>query len=950
MSRSRGLLRRSALLAALAFGCRDPRPPPGSAGHQVSTPVPATSLDSLMAAGDSLHGAGDYPGAKLAWTAGLGRIQAGRDLAAEGRILTSLGLTEWRLGDYATAWEHAEQARALLEANDLRPLLPRTYNALGLITWDQGRLSEAAELWRQTMAVAREVGDQEYVAKPAMNLGLWYTGIGDLERAREAFASSLTAGRTLGIRPLELRSLVNLAMVANQMGEPRLALAWLDSAAAAGVVDDFPAEDNYRSQLALAAWGLGDPGVALAGLDSAVRQARQAGLLQSEAANLTLMADIYWEAGDLTRALGLHAQAESIHAALDLPTEQGQNLHSAARIRAAMGHTPQARDLASRALRLHQRAEDLPHQLDDHLLLAELGGADHLAEARRIARRLSTRAARTRLGLAEARLAGTAGRSREVLRALTSIGPDLANGLSAEVAEAEALRARAHASLAQWDSAAASGHRAVEALERIRRGHGSALLRASFASFRAGTYGDLVAALLELGRMDEAFEVADGARGGWVQAPRSSEGGDQVSAPRLALEDLLRRIGSLEDEIRNREEEGEDVPETGELRERLRRAEREYEIALLNADAGASRGVQQDARASRIREALAPDEMMLAYLVTPERLFVFSLTHRSTRARVVPVHAAEVEARVRLARQLVADPARPADEARAVLGHLSQWLLGPLEDGVDGVRRLVIVPHGVLAYLPFAVLRKPGGEYLIERHSLVHLPSASFVAIRPARRALGSGAALQLTALAPLPRELPGTALEVDAVARVHRHTRVLAGRRATESALRQALRSDAVTHVASHGVLNRINPLFTRIELIPGRGGSSADDGRLEVHEVLGLGIRSPLVFLSGCETGLGPGGSQRHAPGEDYATLAAAFLAAGASEVVSTLWAIPDSGAAVFTAGFYEALDRTAPAEALAAAQRALLAGGRFRHPYYWAGYRLAGSPSIRREAAVP
>src|SRR4029453_10892841 len=100
-------------------------------------------------------------------------------------------------------------------------------NAQGLLAWDQGPLSEAAELWRRTMRVAREVGDQEYVDKPAMNLGLWYAGIGDLANAHEAFAASLTAGRKLGLRPLELRSLVNLAMGANKMGGPRLDLDWL---------------------------------------------------------------------------------------------------------------------------------------------------------------------------------------------------------------------------------------------------------------------------------------------------------------------------------------------------------------------------------------------------------------------------------------------------------------------------------------------------------------------------------------------------------------------------------------------------------------------------------------------------------------------------------------------------------------------------------------------------
>lgn len=947
MSQSSGFPLLPLVLGALTLGYGD-LPPAESATDRPSSPAIPVGLDSLTAVAESLYHAGDYVHAREAWSVGLGRIQTGRDLATEARILTSLGLTEWRLGEYEGARRRTEQARVLLEANGLRALFPRTYNALGLIAWDQGRLSEAAELWRRTMDIAREVGDQEYVDKPAMNLGLWYAGIGDLERAREAFATSLTAGRKLGIRALELRSLVNLAMVANQRGEPRLALAWLDSAAAAGVEEDFLAEDNYRSQLAAAAWALGDPGVALAGLDSAVREARLAGLRQSEAANLTLMADIYWEAGDLARGLGLHAQAEAIHGELNLPTEQGQNLHSAARIQAALGHTHQARDLASRALSLHQSAEDPAHQLDDRLLLAELGGPGQLVEARRIAAKLSTRAARTKLGLAEARIAAAASQPRAVLSALASIAPDLASGLSAEVSEAEALRARAYASLEQWDSAAASGRRAIAALERTRSGHSSGLLRASFASFRTGIYGDRVTALLALGQTDEAFEIADAARGGWAQArgPPGQRTRGVASSPER--EELLRQIASLESEIRSREDEGLD---SGELRERLGRAEREYEIAVLSAGSGPSRAMQQDGRASQVRRALGPAELMLAYLVTPERLFVFTLTRQHTRVRVVPVGASEIEARVRLARQMLGDPSARPEEADAVVGTLSQWLLGPVGAGVEGVRRLVLVPHGALAYLPFGALKTAGGEYLVERYSLVHLPSASFATrgrTGPSPEG-GAGAAVKVTALAPLPRDLPATALEVSAVGRAQRGARVLVGRRAHESALRQALRSGDMTHVASHGVLNGMNPLFSRIELAPGRTESPADDGRLEVHEVLGLEIQSPLVFLSGCETGLGPGASRCYAPGEDYATLAAAFLAAGARQVVATLWAIPDSGAAVFAARFYAELGRMGTAEALAAAQRALLTEGRFRHPYYWAGYRVAGSESTGWHAPV-
>jgi hypothetical protein len=400
-------------------------------------------------------------------------------------------------------------------------------------------------------------------------------------------------------------------------------------------------------------------------------------------------------------------------------------------------------------------------------------------------------------------------------------------------------------SLGQWDSAAASGRRAIEALERIRRGYGSDLLRASFASFRAGIYGDLVTALLALRQTDEAFEVTDAAHG-WAQA-RGPPGSGASSSPG---EELLRQIGSLENEIRSREDEGLD---SGELRERLGQAEREYEIALLSTGNGSSRPIQQGGPARQVRAALGPDELMLDYLVTPERLFVFTLTRQQIRVRVVPVRAAQVETSVRLARHLLGDPAMRPEEAEPVLATLSRWLLGPDATGADGVRRLVLVPHGALAYLPFAALKTPEGKYLVERYSLVYLPAASFATFADTEPPPEGGVSVKLIALAPLPRDLPATALEVNAIGRVHRDTRVLVGSSADETAMRQALGSGAVVHVATHGVLNGVNPLFSRIELVRGRSPSPDNDGRLEVHEVLGLEIHSPLVFLSGCETGLG-------------------------------------------------------------------------------------------------
>jgi CHAT domain-containing protein len=97
--------------------------------------------------------------------------------------------------------------------------------------------------------------------------------------------------------------------------------------------------------------------------------------------------------------------------------------------------------------------------------------------------------------------------------------------------------------------------------------------------------------------------------------------------------------------------------------------------------------------------------------------------------------------------------------------------------------------------------------------------------------------------------------------------------------------------------------------------------------------------VFLSGCETGLGPARATTFDRYEDYATLGQAFLFAGARGVIATLWRIDDEGAARFAERFYDHLSRVPPVEALALAQRDLMSDARWRHPYYWAGYTISG-----------
>jgi len=219
------------------------------------------------------------------------------------------------------------------------------------------------------------------------------------------------------------------------------------------------------------------------------------------------------------------------------------------------------------------------------------------------------------------------------------------------------------------------------------------------------------------------------------------------------------------------------------------------------------------------------------------------------------------------------------------------------------------------------------------------LRSTARSAVREARRHY---------ALAPLAEALPASKTEVQRIRRSVRFAETLVGARATEAVFRFALSQDGIVHIATHGVMNPRNPMFSRIELAPSDRYGPTDDGRLEVHEVLGLTIRSPLVFLSGCETGLGAAWLTSFDRGEDYATLAQAFLYAGARNVVATLWRVADESAAEFAGHFYDGLRTLGAAEALAAAQRRMLADARYQAPYFWASYQVSGDGTSGNQAA--
>ena len=949
-----------ALLCSAAAGC-------GNAPQIRDTAIAET--DTLLAPGQAYFWRAEYDSARAVWGAALERTRADGDSAGTANLMSWIGMAAMRAGDYAEARLLGEAALALRLEVGSTAGAARSYNALGLLALAEDRLPDARLLFSNAREAAAAAGDAGVEGAAAGNLGLVTAYLGDLDAAAAMMREMQRVGVVTGDDRLVANALTNLAMVSVWAGDPAAALAPLDTALTLYAALEYPlGEQHALGQLATARSAMGEYDAALTAMDMALTLARRHGLQDQEAENLSLLGALYAELGDDRRALRHLDEAAALAMELEYESEAGSALRRAARVRFTLGSTERALADANAALAAHRAAGYTLEEIEDLIVLADLQrrsdnafAADSaLRRARILAAQVDARSARAAVALAEARDAELTGRPRDVLRAVARVHDQALDADFRVGMESHILAARAYARLALLDSAAIEGRAALGALERVRGGLASDALRGSFVAASAKVYGDVVLILLQLDRAEEAFAVADAARsrdllqrlsGVRVAAGPAGQLEDPaVAAQELAeAELLLRRIDTLLAQLREMEttppqERGAGAAGTAtDIVDRIAALREQYEAMTIRMARRHPRSARMlgavPTDASRVRAAIRADEALLHYTLTGDELVVFVVRHDRFESLRLPTPAADLASRIRLFREIYSDRTAGREAGASVTRGLHEILIGPLVQAglLDDATRLVIVAHGILEQLPFAAVQDPAtGRFLVEDYLISYLRSASLL---PELRAAPVPATTGLSAFAPFPAALPGTRAEAAEASRSGPGGTLYLDRRATENAVRRALASSRIVHMASHGVLNARNPMFSRIELAQGAARSSADDGRLEVHEVLKMNVNSALVVLSGCETGVAEDWSGDPMRPAGVATLGQAFLHAGARNVMATLWRIDDEGSARLVSHFYRHMPGDDVARALAFAQRALLADSAYAAPYYWAGFVLVG-----------
>lgn len=332
-----------------------------------------------------------------------------------------------------------------------------------------------------------------------------------------------------------------------------------------------------------------------------------------------------------------------------------------------------------------------------------------------------------------------------------------------------------------------------------------------------------------------------------------------------------------------------------------------------------------------LQSRLPEDAVLVQIFPGEDRLYLFTVTRQKLGVHEVKAPWIELEAAIGLARLSLSRPpasfawdSPQGQELDGVLKGLYAKLLGPAEPELAGRKLVILAPSGGLLYVPWAALRRPDGRFLVQEHALVTVTRTVEL-----DRLLGQAGSSSkaLVALGNPDGSLPGAEAEVRDLEALFPGAQVFVQGKADRAAVVGSGKA-GMLHLATHGVLNRRDPSESFLVLAAGE--------RLRVGDIPGISLEGlGLVSLSACETALG-----ERAPGAQLRSLAEAFSLAGGRAVLATLWKIDDASTRELIRRFYGGMaEGRAKAQALQAAQVALLGEAATAHPFHWAAFVLFG-----------
>jgi len=300
--------------------------------------------------------------------------------------------------------------------------------------------------------------------------------------------------------------------------------------------------------------------------------------------------------------------------------------------------------------------------------------------------------------------------------------------------------------------------------------------------------------------------------------------------------------------------------------------------------------------------------------------------------------------------------------------HLWSVLIEPVYGKIIS-KRLIIIPDGVLGYLPFEILARSTDNfneldfktmpYLLKESPISYSYSSTLkynpyftnnekinnelIAFAPDYvKSSGSSSQSREYNLT----SLPNAEQEAKSIKNMW-GGEVLTKDHATKSKFIMNAGYYDILHLAMHTLINDSLPMFSKLVFTETHTDTTTN--LLNTYEIYDLDLKASMVTLSACNTGTG-----RLRTGEGIMSLARGFIYAGVPSIVMTLWEVQDKSGSEIMTDYYQNLMEGDPKDiALQKAKLKFLQSSPTikTHPFYWSAYIVTGDTQpLRGKNLIP
>ena len=879
-------------------------------------------------------------------------------LQGEGQVYTGMGNVHLRSRNYSQAKEMYGKALILFEKTNARSEQGHVHRNLGEIFMRTGNNAKAMEHYEKALALFSQAHDTIGKGAALRSMGEAHYYVGNNAKAMELLHMSLSLFKEKEYPHGEADVFRRMGQIHLRTGDYEKALEMLQDKALPRYkkIDEPVGQADIYKDVGDIFYYSRDYAKALEMYDNALPLYRKVDDPIGMGNVHRSMGDISMRTGDNKRAVDFYMRAQQLYQRADSPIGQGNVYHSLGDIYLMDRDLEKAREMYLLALPFYEKANALMGQGNSYRGLGDVsfGKGDHLDASDMYQRALSF-FLRSNSAYGQGRTYQNLGEIQFSLgnleKAVEMYDRSVNIYRRTEDIELEAYalfrKAAVFRKAAKKDETLSLYETALTKLEKVRRHALFSEMKKGFLEKAYDHYEDAAVFMLENHYYEKAFRA--------IEAMKARAFLDQLSEGRVDLQK------GIDPALREKRDDIENTITA--LRKRVREeAEKanpdETKIAALRKDlAGEEEKLELIKREIRFKNPLyssvqypdpvtlkelqenilKKDESLIEYFIAKQGVYCFVIDKNRYHVLKLSVSKEALEKNVESLLRNIQDVLKGISFDMPTAIRLYQDLIRPLESLVKE-KTLIVVPHGIIALLPFdALMVKTNGKdaYLIEKHRIKYIQSASVLGMLRTHfkkdglneRFLGFGDPVYdyesyrsgkpetgeeetsgrsasgqwtksgyLRAGGRLTR-LVGSGKEIKEIGDIFQ-IKELPGKTLLRTDAREENAKSPETqnygyiHFSTHGILT---PNFQAIALshIP----HSSEDGFFTMGEIMNSRFNARLVVLSACETGLG-----QIDRGEGVTGLTRAVMYAGSPAAVVSLWSVSDEGTKELMVNFYK------------------------------------------------